>query len=155
MIQKMCELGMTNVVPFTSQYTNVNPKSVRLDRLEKIIISACKQCSRTQTLKISPPVGFSSLIEQSGKFDAVIFANEKEGKNNTSNSNFLSSFKGDFKGKVIALIVGPEGGFSDSEVKEIIKAGAQSVSLGKRILKAETAAIVLATLVMKELGELA
>ena len=78
------------------------------------------------------------------EFDQVILANE------TENTAPLSEIKGD----KVAIIVGSEGGFAKEEIDEFVKNGAISITLGKRILRTETASVVLSALVLDRLGEL-
>jgi len=142
--QKVCELGVSRIVPFESRFTVAKPNQNKLDRLEKISISACKQCGRTALLGIDGTITFKQLLTQIKDFDQVILANE------TENTNALN----EIKGNKIAIIVGSEGGFAKEEIEELVKAGAISVTLGKRILRTETASVVLSALVLDRLGEL-
>ncbi len=145
-IQKVSELGISELKTFSSQFTIAKPNDSKLSRFEKIAVSAAKQCGRSVVLKLSPNMTFKQMLNSLDEYDLVIFANETE--NNTGLQKLL---KKDLK---IALIVGSEGGFSKDEIDAIINKGAKSISLGKRILRAETAAIALSSVVMYELGEL-
>ena len=142
--QKVCELGCTEIVPFTSQFTIAKPNQNKNDRLKKIVVSACKQCGRTALLGVSDTITFKQMLSMLDKFDCVVLANE------TENENTLSTIKGE----KVAIIVGSEGGFSMQEIQQIQEAGGKSITLGKRILRAETASIVLSALVLERMGEL-
>ena len=142
--QKVCELGVSKIVPFESRFTVAKPNQNKMERLEKISISACKQCGRTALLGIGDTITFKQLLTQIKEFDQVILANE------TENTNALNEIKGD----KIAIIVGSEGGFAKEEIEELVTGGAISVTLGKRILRTETASVVLSALVLDRLGEL-
>ncbi|MDR0850349.1 MAG: 16S rRNA (uracil(1498)-N(3))-methyltransferase [Christensenellaceae bacterium] len=141
--QKLSELGVSELVLFRSRFTNLKPNIVRTDRLHKIAVGAAKQCGRTSIMKISGPLKFEQVISQLKNYDTVIFANETE--KNTQ--------KMQLKGN-IAIVIGSEGGFEASEIKGIVEAGGVSTSLGKRILRTETAAIALTAIVMHEVDEL-
>jgi 16S rRNA (uracil1498-N3)-methyltransferase len=145
-IQKASEIGITEIKTFSSQFTIAKPNDNKLSRFEKIAISAAKQCGRSAVIKLSPNMTFKQMLSSLDEYDLVIFANETE--NNTGLQKLIK------KDLNIALIVGSEGGFSKDEIDAIIAKGAKSISLGKRILRAETAAIALSAVVMYELGEL-
>lgn len=142
-VQKLSELGASELVLFSSRFTNFKPNMVRLDRLNKIAVGASKQCGRTSIIKITEPLKFEQIFNELKNYDTVIFANETE----------KNMQKTQLKGN-IAIVVGSEGGFEQGEIKKIIDAGGVSVSLGKRILRAETATIALTSVVMHEVGEL-
>lgn len=138
-VQKACELGASRLVPFESEFC-VNKGSINLPRYNAIILSACKQCERSKVMQIEKPLSFDQMIETLPQFDAVIFANENEEKRDFS--SFLSVFGQ--KINKIALIIGCEGGFSQSEIAKILQVqNVYSLSLGSRILRADSAAILL------------
>ena len=145
-IQKTSELGISEIITFTSNFTIAKSNDNKLPRLEKIAVSSAKQCGRTRLVKLSPTITFKQMLERLKEYDIIIFANETEDKLNLN--NIVS------KGKKIALVVGSEGGFSQEEIEKIKDIGAKSISLGNRILRAETAAIGLTACVLYELGEL-
>ena len=138
-VQKAVELGIKEFVPFSSKYCVAKDAVNKKERLEKIVISACKQCERSDLMKIGDSLPFGDMLKFASKYDVVIFANERDGEifDFTSLKNYQN----------IAIIVGPEGGFSEEEKNRIITNGAESISLGKRILRSETASIVLCGIV--------
>lgn len=139
-IQKAVELGVNKIIPFFSE--NSDSRNVRLDRLNRIALEACKQCGRAKIPEISEPLRFEEAIEKgSGK---KIIAYEKE------NDNSLKSVLSDLNEfESATLVIGSEGGFTPEEVDFAKEKGYVSVSLGKRILRAETAVIAgLANLAM-------
>lgn len=143
--QKLTELGISEIVPFESEFCQVKKHTTRLDRLEKISIEALKQCGRAKKVEIKPILTFDQMLESLKKYDVVVFAYEK------ATENICSSM---FNGSKIAIIVGSEGGFSEKEVEKLSNLeNIKIVSLGNRILRAETASIVLAGLSMFCLGE--
>jgi len=137
--QKLCELGAGEVVPFVSSFCNAKANPKKQERINKIVVSACKQCGRTNLLNVKNAVKFKEMLTQLSHFDIVIFANEKE-------QNFLlnEALKNLSTKQKIAIIVGSEGGFSDSEINEIAAfSNVKSVCLGKRILRTETASVAI------------
>lgn len=149
-VQKAVELGVKKIVPFFS--TNVvvkldeKAKIKRKDRLQKIAIEACKQCGRTDEVLVSDFLNFGELLESINE-EKVLFAYEAS---NDSLKNEMLDIKE--KGyKNIAVIIGAEGGFTSKEAEELIKLkNVSAVSLGERILRAETAALTLLGIVMYE-----
>lgn len=143
--QKCVELGVGSITPFLSTYTNET--KFRKDRLQKIALEACKQCKRAKLPEIGDLTDFKSVIDNLDE-DVIIMPYENAQVGKISNIRNLKSAKS------VAIIIGSEGGFSKEEVLYAKKKKAKIVSLGNRILRCETAAIVTQTLVMYELGEL-
>lgn len=135
--QKTTELGVSKIIPFESEFTVAKPNENKIDRLDKITKEACKQCGRSMPVIIENPVKFKEMLEMLGAYDIVLFANEKD---KLSNAEIKSA-------KTIAIIIGSEGGFSDNEIEIIDKLNPTVVGLGSRILRTETASIVLCGLV--------
>lgn len=133
-VQKACELGANLVQPFESEFV-VNKSGINLSRYKAIISSACKQCERSRLMDINEPISFLQMLERLKDFDIILFANEIDGK----------PFEFEkITAKNIAVIVGCEGGFSENEKNEILKVdGVKSISLGSRILRADSASILL------------
>lgn len=135
--QKLTELGVSELQPIKTQFCIAKDNPNKLDRLNKIVVSACKQCNRTSLLKILPTIDIKDANFDG--FDLVLFANESE------DTVLLDTLHDKIKNSQnIAYIVGSEGGFSKDEI-EILSKKAQSISLGKRILRTETCAIALAS----------
>lgn len=144
-VQKCSELGVSEIIPFTSQHTIAKPNDNKQERLNKISLSASKQCGTTSILKVQKTITFKSMLDKLKDYDTVIFANEKE--TSTPLNKVLD------KATNVAIVVGSEGGFSSQEI-DSLSSIASSITLGKRILRTETASIVLSSLVMYALGEL-
>lgn len=143
--QKCTELGINDIHPFMSEFVQVKRESLRLDRLNKIAKEAAQQCGRGKVPKVSEAIDFDEMLALLSGYDSVMFFYEGGG----------GCLKGAVKGKSVAVIVGSEGGFGKDEAKRIQAANnAYTVSLGKRILRAETASVVATALVMYESGEL-
>lgn len=146
-IQKAVELGVSEITPIFTKRTIVKltPSKIKnkMKRFEKIIESAAKQSKRV----ITPTIHQACDLEELEFNDFTILAYEEE---NESISNILS--KNDFH--KVNIILGPEGGFEKSEVNLLASKNAKSVSLGKRILRAETATISLISILQYLKGDL-
>lgn len=150
-IQKLTELGIKKFVPFESEFCQVKKNTTRLDRLEKISIEALKQSGRSKKVEVCDILSFNEMIETLKNFDKVIFAYEKSSTVLTK-EDLLNSDKNPLKN--VAIVIGSEGGFSDKENEEIQKlTNVKQISMGNRILRAETAAICLTSVVMFLLDE--
>ena len=153
--QKLTELGISKIVPFSSKFCIAKENSNKIERLKKIVVSACKQCGRTKLVDVCDSLKFDKMVNSLDNYDLVIFANECE--KSKSLKQVLTEQKDALAQKLqnnslkVAYIVGSEGGFDKDEI-EIISKKACSVTLGNRILRAETAGIVLGGIICYELG---
>lgn len=143
-VQKATELGVAKIVPVYSMFTQRNV-TLNYDRLNKIAVSACEQCGRSIIPIIEQPIDFNELISRT-KDTYMIFPWEREMHGSLRNAFDKSK-------KDISVFVGPEGGITEEEKVKLTDAGAKSVTLGKRILRAETAAIATLSVVFYEMGE--
>ncbi len=137
-VQKATEIGITKIVPFVSEHVIAKVTETKLERLKAIAKEACKQCERSVPPEIGEALDVAKVIEEFGKYDIVLFANERADKGEKLKS--LEKYKN------IAIIVGSEGGFSSKEKDKFIDAGATVVSLGKRIYRSETASVAMMSL---------
>ena len=139
LVEKSTELGLRKFLPTLSDKTQT--KTVSTDRFKKNIVEAVEQCGGTFIPEILPVNSLATVIEELSEDRMIIFCDESlESKN--INYGLLSK-----KPKKIAILVGPEGGFSDSERNLLrTKKNVLPVSLGNRILRAETAAVVALTM---------
>lgn len=148
-IQKCVELGVNSVTPTFMDRTVVVEKgnfSKKLDRWQKISDEAVKQCKRGIIPRINEQIGFAEMLEKLGDFDLVVFPYENE--DNLTLKGYLKEVSK--KPKTVAIIIGPEGGFSDDEAEKLKSAGVRPVSLGKTILRTETAGMAALSMVMYE-----
>ena len=145
-VQKLTELGVKRITPFISDYTV--QKSEKNERLKRSAHEASKQCGRAIIPEVTEIVSFDQMLKTLDKYDTVVFAYEDA---YTSGKRLSDVIKGNEK--TIALVVGPEGGFSEREVNALTLAGYEPVTLGKRILRAETASIAGASVIMCLAGE--
>lgn len=150
-IQKCTELGVYEIIPTEMKRCVVRldgkDKEKKLERWKKIAEVASKQSLRNDILKVDKIMSFKNMLEELEKYDLVILAYEKE--NDTSLKNVLENVDSNVFN--IAVIIGPEGGIDESEAVEITKLGAKSVTLGKRILRTETAPVAISAMIMYEL----
>lgn len=141
--QKATELGTSQLIPFYSKNCDVKPNTTKADRLTKIMINACRQCGRSKLMQIETILKFDGVLNTLKNYDIVLFANETQNKNYILNVlNKKSSAKN------IAIIVGPEGGFAPDEITALLNLkNVQSVSLGRRILRTETAGLYMLSVI--------
>lgn len=141
--QKGTELGMHGLIPFVAERSVVKWDDKKGEkktlRLEKIAQEAAEQSHRTFVPIISSPLSFKQMIELFPKYDMVFVADEEDAKN--QRTRFADKLKKvyDNELKSILLIFGPEGGISRKEAEIFKELGAETISLGPRILRAETA----------------
>ena len=128
LVEKATELGVARLLPVTTQRTVV--ERVKLDRLRAIAIEAAEQCGRTILPEIADPMALAAMLKDRGR--TLYFADEAGGK----------PVGTAFKPGPATILTGPEGGFTDQERASIrASPGAIPLSLGPRILRAETAAL--------------
>jgi 16S rRNA (uracil1498-N3)-methyltransferase len=153
-IQKATELGAASITPFTPQRAgmSIRPEnlSLKMDHWREIMKAACKQCGRPNLPALNPPLSFESLIRNTppqGTLKILLWEAEKE-------ANLKGLLRSMDLLPHIMVTVGPEGGFSPSEIHLARAAGFHIVSLGTRILRSETAAITLVSIIQYEWGDL-
>ena len=138
-IQKACELGVYDIYPtiFSRSVVKVEKDKIesKLVRYNRIIKEACEQSHREVLATIHPYINIKDI--QLDENTLGIVAYEKE----NIESSFLNVLKSSEDYEKIAIIIGPEGGFSEDEINYLLKHNFKCVSLGKRILRSETAAI--------------
>lgn len=151
-VQKAVELGAVGVIPIKSHNCVVRydakKAAARVQRWQKIADEAAKQCGRTALLEVSPIQSFADFLASEADDAEFVFFYENE------NKETVKSYLRELNKKRIVLLVGPEGGFTLDEATAAIKAGGHSVTLGPRILRAETAAVAAMTVVQYEKGDL-
>ena len=148
-IQKATELGITRIVPVITEYTVVKlneKESKKQERWQRIAQMACKQCGRSRVPKVESAVNFSDALKFFREYEQRLVAYEEE-----KTQNICDAVK---KAKSTAYFIGPEGGITENEHKQLVLQGAVSVSLGKRILRAETAAIACGSIILALTGEM-
>lgn len=143
-VQKAVELGVSEILVFSSQFSSAYINDNKLARLNRVSVEASKQCGRAVAPKVSYAEDLNTALLYGDKCKNKLFACEFA----TNNQVDFNSLDGD-----TAIVVGSEGGFSKEEYQLSLDLGYQTVYLGKRILRAETAGIALTSIVMFSLKE--
>ena len=139
-VEKATELGVTKIVPVITQYTSV--KRVNVERLRAVATEACEQCRRLDMPEISEPVALAVLLNEQNADKPLLVHLDETGAGRKAEQVFDGLDKA-------AFLVGPEGGFSDSERALIARTPhTAGLDLGERILRAETAAVAALALFM-------
>lgn len=157
LIQKATELGIREIIPLVSKNTVVKfdsekDKLHKIQRWQKIVYESSKQCQRGDIAKITEIIDFSELekLVASDKFSLIVLCSEK--KADTSIKQFLTEHKSMvIQNPNILVIIGPEGGWDDTELEKFINKGITPLTLGKLILRAETAVIMALSQIIYEL----
>ena len=151
-LQKLTEVGVDEIILVQTKRTVVKvddkKEDKKIERWERIIYEAAKQSKRGKIPKLRGVLSFKEALAdmKENDFNIVPYENEK-----------TKMIKQAIKGKDInniGIFVGPEGGFEDTEINAIEEIGGQSVSLGPRILRTETASLVASSIVLYELSDL-
>ncbi|NLN66489.1 MAG: 16S rRNA (uracil(1498)-N(3))-methyltransferase [Clostridiaceae bacterium] len=159
-IQKSVELGVTQIVPVITQNSVMQFKDknieVKLQRWNRISREACKQCGRVTIPEVKAPLLYRNALElwseqvKSERNHIGVFCYENEGKKCLK--DLFKCYNIDCV-NMAGIFIGPEGGFSGEEIRIAEEYHISPVSLGKRILRTETAAIAVLSVVMHEMGE--
>jgi len=153
LLEKATELGVSTFVPMFSEFTVVEPDKNRLRRWNRIVMAAIKQSGRSVLPGITEPHSFEEVLQQLKNVPVKILP-EMEGK-----SSIRSILQAYLKTKrlpprEVAIVIGPEGGFSPAEIQLAKSMGFETASLGSRRLRSETAAIAASCQVLTLLEEL-
>jgi 16S rRNA (uracil1498-N3)-methyltransferase len=153
LVRKLCELGVARWIPFFSQRSIARPDAKRLagrsQRWNRIATEAVKQCRRIDTLQIENALSFEDILKFSSSCDLKIVFWENEIRPLSAEVPAEGT-----PIKKLLVMLGPEGGFTDQEIKMLVNCGFMSAGLGPRILRAETATIAAVTLVQYLFGDL-
>lgn len=144
LIQKCTELGVDKLIPANYERSVVKLKSEssgKIEKWRKIAIESSKQCGRNTITEIGDVVDFGDILEDAGIYDLSLFACNQSDSNNLKNT--LQEYP---KVNNIVCFIGPEGGFTLNEIEMARRAGCEFVNLGQRILRVETAAIAVSTI---------
>ncbi|ADH85227.1 16S rRNA (uracil(1498)-N(3))-methyltransferase [Desulfurivibrio alkaliphilus] len=141
-VQKCTELGVRSLRPYTSQHTTTPPPGAeKLARWQRIIHESCKQCNQPWPPSCHPPQTFAELLADAADFDLRLICWEEPEAPPLSN---IAEQLG--APASVLVLIGPEGGFSREEIDLARQAGFIVIGLGRRILRAETASIVIIAL---------
>lgn len=153
-IQKSVELGVNSIIPVSLKRCVVKlegkDQNKRIERWQKIAESAAKQCGRNIIPKIENIIKIKQFEELSKNYDSLIVAYENE-KEYTLKQEIQKIKQSNKKELKIAVVIGPEGGLAEEEIETLKNYGANIVTLGKRILRTETVALNILSILMYEL----
>ncbi len=150
-IQKAVELGVYQIIPTSTKRAVVKldtkKAGKKTERWNAIALSAAKQSGRSRIPQVMPVLSFREALEQARKLDVVMIPYEQaEGMEKTK--AIISAVR---PGQDVGIFIGPEGGFEVDEVEKAIQSGAHSITLGKRILRTETAGLAILSILMYHL----
>lgn len=153
-IQKSVELGVNSIIPVSLKRCVVKlegkDQNKKIERWQKIAESAAKQCGRNIIPKIENIIKIKQFEELSKNYDSLIVAYENE-KEYTLKQEIQKIKQSNKKELKIAVVIGPEGGLAEEEIETLENYGANIVTLGKRILRTETVALNILSILMYEL----
>jgi len=168
LVEKAVELGVTRLVPLRTQRGVAQPVEQALVRLRRAVIEASKQCGRNRLMQIEEPQSWPDFVASAADTPCRLLAHPQgaceakfEISSHLPNSRALTNSRGltapgacpaDTLPDRVFLAVGPEGGFAADEVARAVAAGWHTVDLGPRILRVETAALLLVAMVTREKG---
>jgi 16S rRNA (uracil1498-N3)-methyltransferase len=132
LVEKLTELGVQSLTLLSTERSVVHPREAKLDKLHRYVIEASKQCGRNVLMSIEGPIAFAEFARGSSLPAYRLLAHPSGG----------AAWPG--PGTPAVAMVGPEGGFTDDEVRLASETGWSCVGLGPRILRVETAAVAMA-----------
>lgn len=137
-IQKLVELGVRRIVLYDARRSVMKIKDEKkLQRLSKIALEAAEQSHRNIVPQVLMPIGIKQMKDYMSEKNYICYESERNIADIPSSSS-------------ITYIIGPEGGFEDKEYEQICALGFESISLGKRILRAETAALYMTSVIVSK-----
>ena len=140
LVEKVTELGVREIVPLQTERTI--PSHDKSDRWQKLALAAMKQCGRSYLPNVRKLTTLDELLTRRDQYDVKIIAHEQQRSDNTKHDPAGARTS-------ILLLVGPEGGFSEDEVERCVASGCDTLYLGERRLRTETAAIVTVAMAMR------
>lgn len=143
-IEKAVEMGVYEIFPLITKNV-INKETARIKRWQSIALSAMKQSQRCYLPRVHEPVNLKHVIEKMLTGNIKIIAHEKEGTGNLTLADITQEIK---QAQEIALLIGPEGGFTDLEIVQAVQCGYRVLNLGKRKLRSETAAIAASGIIL-------
>lgn len=145
LIEKCTELGVDRLIPLQTTYSSVHLREGKTEKLEQIVITACKQCGRNRLMEISPMLTWAAFLESLPEESALVVAHP--------GGRPLRDVIADMRRRLpprIIVAIGPEGGFTEEELTTALAAGGEIAGLGRYRLRIETAVIAAATCLMFE-----
>lgn len=153
-IQKCTELGVKEITPVEMERCIVKldskSENKKIERWSKIAEVAAKQSGRDNICKINNVINIKNICNLVQNYDIVLVPYEKEKEKSLKDILKIISNKN----QKIGIVIGPEGGFEEKEIKMLEQSNGRIITLGKRILRTETVAMVMSSIIMYELGDL-
>ncbi len=148
-IEKATELGVHRIAPIHTERCIVNLKSDRakgrVSRWKRIAQGSAQQCGRQDVPKIDEVRDIDDLLDEVAKHDLAMIACLQDG------TKFIKEVLRDFRGKSVIAFIGPEGDFTSQEIEKVVSKGAKPISLGPRVLKSDTAGLVILSILNYEI----
>jgi 16S rRNA (uracil1498-N3)-methyltransferase len=151
-VQKATELGVQKLTPLITRYADIHLRdeadaTKRVARWQRIALEAAKQSGRAFVPEVSSPASFDSLVTSANTDSLHVMFTERDGTP-------LASLPTEARPQSVTALVGSEGGWSDEEIERARTQSFQIITLGGRVLRAETAAITVTTLLQHLFGDL-
>ena len=148
-IEKAVELGVSNIYPVNMDFSiSKILKENKIERYKNIALSASEQSKRNIIPTVHTPINFSDMIktilDSKSKYNMLFYEKEND---ISKTKKYIDNIKCS-DNNIINIIIGPEGGFSEKEIKNVVSNNIEILSLGKRILRTETASIVALSILM-------
>jgi 16S rRNA (uracil1498-N3)-methyltransferase len=155
LVEKATELGVARIVPLVTARAVVRTPGGgnRLERWRRIAVEAAEQCGRSAVPAVEAPAPFAAVLSEA---PGIVLLPYEAADHLAPNIQAVLQERIDelYAESAVSILIGPEGGLEPVEAEQATAAGAQVVTLGERILRAETAGLVALTLVMQACGEL-
>lgn len=150
-IQKATELGVCDIFPVSTSRTIVKLDAKKAEkkraRWQGIAEASAKQCGRSRIPQVHEVMSFGGTLLRAGEMDVLLIPYERaEGMEDTRRA-----VEKILPGQSVGIFIGPEGGFEESEVEQAVSKGASPITLGKRILRTETAGLVILSILLYHL----
>ncbi len=155
-IQKAVELGVYEIVPVMTRRVIVKlddakKEARKLERWQAIAESAAKQSGRGIIPKVTEVMDLNHAMEYAKTLDADLIPYENADSSECGMENSRAIIRGLHGKRSVGIFIGPEGGFEESEIEQAVNAGCKCISLGRRILRTETAGLAILSVIMFEL----
>ena len=150
-VEKSTELGVNSIIPIITERTipswDDRKRNIQAERWSKIAREASKQCGRTDVPEIGSIQDFKNIVKNPNPYDLSLIAALSE------EAMELKDILSGFRGRNLAIAIGPEGDFTDSEIRDARNAGFKLISLGERVLKSDTAGLALLAILNYEFSK--
>jgi 16S rRNA (uracil1498-N3)-methyltransferase len=137
LIEKAVELGVDRLTPLTTERSVVDPGATKLDKMRQVVVEACKQCGRNRLMGVADTDSLDQVLARND--ESILLVADPAGDAAHGVRDELDSERDR------TIVVGPEGGLTESELEQLVAAGARRVNLGRHTLRIETAAVAAAS----------